>query len=193
MIVTIEKKHPKPEDDNFKKINIVAKHNIDDSRFDLFAISDDKQEMGKLCFYVEQTNNRIWLNHIETNKAFKRQGVGSALLTAMEYISLRNFKITKIDGVFNPKLPVTAITQKMKKEIINGTANFYARNNYDIVKCNNGSIIKCNSWNIEQLKNLMLTKKITKPLSEYNKMIDCSYYEIQNLKIDFDSIYDKMM
>ena len=179
MIVTIEKKNKKTNEVIVNNVKIKCEHNVDEIGYNLTAVDKDDKEIGQLIFHVERQpkrqQNRVWLNYIEANRDYRRQSIGTALLTTMEYIALYHFGITKVMGVFNPRLPLLPITRKRRIEIIKGTKKFYQRNGYIVDTRNSG-----------------LSKSITKSLIEYTSMIDCSYAEMHSLKIDFDAVEEKI-
>ena len=153
-------------------IKIKINHEAVDNSFVLRAVNKDDILMGKLVFCVERELNRCSLSRITTEELFEGQGVGSALITAMEYISLRQFRISNIVGVFSP-----IINQKQKKSAIKEKEryikDFYHKNNFNIDKYST------------------LSKSLDKTLKEYSNIIDISYEELQSLKIDFDALEEQ--
>lgn len=66
-----------------------------------FAINEQKEQMGYIIFKAHEKHS--WLYRIETYDEFQNQGVGSALLTTMEYILLTTSPACySIEGKFYP-------------------------------------------------------------------------------------------
>lgn len=86
-----------------------------------FAMSEQNEEMGYIIFKAHEKYS--WIYRIETNDEFENQGVGSALLTTMEYILLTKVPTCySIEGEFYP---------------LNSHAQpFYRKHGYTIYKSN---------------------------------------------------------
>lgn len=60
----------------------------------------NKEKIGFINFEIK--NNKTWIYKIETNKNYLHQGVGTALIDMMEYISMLN-KIERVEGKYYPE------------------------------------------------------------------------------------------
>ena len=142
-------------------INIVAQNYFKDWQFKFSAVNKQKEEMGKLIFTIDEINNRTIINVIETNQEYKRQGIATALLVAMEYVSLKHFKISTIVGDFGPFKrdkhgKIKDVSEEEKQNIL----DFYGVNGYAFDR-----------------RTRQIEKKISKPAIEYKKVVHCSLRE----------------
>lgn len=151
-----------------KKVNVKVERNADGAGINLIAVDsvDRSIEIGKLVFHVEKPYNRIWLNSVKTDKHHQSEGVGKALLWAMEYIALRNYGISNVVGVFGPDKKYAKAMHMSQKKYEKYVAGFYERKGYEI----DGYCC--------------LKKNLKQTLAEYENKIDCSYAEMQIANID---------
>ena len=85
-----------------KKYNVVATYYQVDNYYELISYDVSGAQMGKLTFKISNSNNRqIWLNNIEVYNEYMHKGVGSALMSAFEYIAYRH-RIEYIEGKYYP-------------------------------------------------------------------------------------------
>ena len=82
----------------------------------IIATNKDECEMGHANFKLKD-NGDVWLYHIKTEDSFLHQGVGQAMLDAMEVFCVKN-SYTHIEGAFYPENEYAEI--------------FYKNNNYSI-------------------------------------------------------------
>lgn len=83
------------------KIFVKIKHDQTSNKFVLLA-KNGYDNIGRLEFCVEKHLDRCWLNSVKTSDDFGHRGVGTALLTAMEFVVLKMFGIRDIVGIYNP-------------------------------------------------------------------------------------------
>ena len=154
-------------------MKVVVDHEQNSKEFYLKAVTDNGKKMGSLTFTIETDRNQSWLNVVETEPNFKRQGVASGLITAMEYISIKKFHISQIVGTFMPYIKTRRNpfkpTNKLKVEKF--TKAFYNKNGYDV-----------------NLYTSVLKKPLTKKAKDYEQIVDCSYQEFMSFAIDFESM-----
>lgn len=80
-----------------KKFNLVIKDK--EPFYEIKCLTKENQEMGFITF--EFFSGYVWIYKLETKKSFRNQGVASALIDLMEYISMENH-INKVKGNFFP-------------------------------------------------------------------------------------------
>ena len=154
-------------------IRIVVEHDSMSKSFYLEAKTEHEIKMGSLTFSVEKDKNQTWLNVVETENGYKRRGVGTALLTAMEFISERKFGISQIIGTFMPyeKTRRNPFKPVNKPKIKKFTKRFYEVNGYNV-----------------NMHTSILEKPLIKKQKDYSKLVDCSYAEFMSFGIDYDAI-----
>ena len=101
---------------NNKIYNVEIKETIHNF-YECSIVNDKNLSMGMLTFKLEKPS--IWIYSISVDEAFQNQGLGQALLDALEYIAIEK-NCTKIQGKFYP-------SNKYAKP-------FYTKNNYLIIK-----------------------------------------------------------
>ena len=153
------------------EINIHINHSINETFFVLNAIDEQKNHLGKLSFSIEKHLDRCWLHNIETHDECWNRGVGTALVTAMEYIALKYFNITNIVGIFCPMIKdiMPPDEYKIKEDYVE---KFYLSKGFKIDKYST------------------LYKSLDDKLKEYEQKIDMSYADKIKCKIDFDTVED---
>lgn len=154
-------------------IRIVVEHDSMSKGFYLEAKTEHGTKMGSLTFSVEKDKNQTWLNVVETENGYKHRGVGTALLTAMEFISERKFGISQIIGTFMPyeKTRRNPFKPVNKPKIKKFTKRFYEVNGYNV-----------------NMHTSILEKPLIKKQKDYSKLVDCSYAEFMSFGIDYDAM-----
>ena len=74
-----------------------------DKYYEISCVDAYGEEMGFVNFSIDKSNSfrQLWLYKIKTQDEFLHQGVGSALISALEYFAYRN-GIRGIEGKYYP-------------------------------------------------------------------------------------------
>lgn len=95
------------EKELFVKVDLFDKKDIchkltlneEDDHYTVICMAHNGEEMGSINFGIK--DRHIWLYRITVDEKFQHQGIGTALIYAMEYIALNN-NLNKIEAKYYP-------------------------------------------------------------------------------------------